>query len=62
MNPDQLRETTLAPESRRLKKLTLTSDADENTFAIMDLLLSQKRAADRRQWIENNGDKAEMID
>ena len=62
MNPDQLRETTLAPESRRLKKLTLTSDADENTFAIMDLLLSQKRAADRRQWIEDNGDKAEMID
>lgn len=62
MNPDQLRETTLAPESRRLKKLTLTSEADENTFAIMDLLLSQKRAADRRQWIEDNGDKAEMID
>ena len=58
MNPAQLRETTLAPESRRLMQLTLTSDADENTFALMDMLLSKKRAADRRQWLEDNGDKA----
>ena len=58
MNPAQLRETTLAPESRRLMQLTLTSDADENTFALTDMLLSKKRAADRRQWLEDNGDKA----
>lgn len=62
MNPEQLRETTLAPESRRLMQLTLTTEADEGTFALMDMLLSSKRAADRRQWIENNGDKAELLD
>lgn len=62
MNPPQLRETTLAPESRRLMQLTLSNDADEGTFALMDMLLSGKRAADRRQWIENNGDKAELLD
>ncbi len=62
MNPEQLRETTLAPESRRLMQLTLTTDADQGTFALMDMLLSSKRAADRRQWIENNGDKAELLD
>ena len=62
MNPSQLRETTLAPESRRLMQLTLTTDADENTFALLDMLLSKKRAGDRRQWLEENGDKAEMID
>lgn len=58
MNPEQLRETTLTPESRRLMQLTLTSDVSENTFALMDMLLSKKRAADRRQWLEDNGDKA----
>ncbi len=62
MNPEQLRETTLAPESRRLMQLTLTTDRDAGTFALMDMLLSSKRAADRRQWIENNGDKAELLD
>ena len=62
MNPSQLRETTLAPESRRLMQLTLTTDADENTFALLDMLLSKKRAGDRRQWLEENGDKADMID
>ena len=62
MDPAQLRETTLAPESRRLMQLQLPEDATDITFATMDLLLSKKRAADRRQWLEDNGNKAEVLD
>lgn len=62
MNPEQLRETTLAPKSRRLMQLTLDAEIEEETFALLDMLLSKKRAADRRQWLENNGDKAEFLD
>ena len=62
MNPEQLRETTLAPESRRLMLLTLEENESESTFALMDMLLSSKRAQDRREWIENNGDKADILD
>lgn len=62
MNPEQLRETTLSPASRRLMQLTLPEDGMDETFALMDMLLSKKRAADRRQWLEENGDKAEMLD
>lgn len=62
MNPEQLRETTLAPKSRRLMQLTLDAEFEEETFALLDMLLSKKRAADRRQWLENNGDKAEFLD
>lgn len=61
MNPAQLRETTLAPQSRRLMQLQLTEEEGEETYALMDMLLSKKRAADRRQWLENNGDKAELL-
>ena len=62
MNPEQLRETTLAPKSRRLMQLTLDAEIEEETFALLDMLLSKKRAADRRQWLENNGDKAKFLD
>lgn len=62
MNPEQLRETTLAPESRRLLQLTLTNEDQDNTFALMDMLLSKKRANDRKAWLEENGDKAEMVE
>lgn len=62
MNPEQLRETTLAPSSRRLMQLTLDDSNEEQTRALLDMLLSKKRAADRRQWLEENGDKAELLD
>lgn len=62
MNPEQLRETTLKPESRRLMQLTLPEESHEDTQALLDMLLSKKRAADRRQWLEQNGDKAELLD
>jgi topoisomerase-4 subunit B len=58
MNPMQLRETTIAPETRRLVQLTI--DADDDTHKVMDMMLARKRAADRRNWLENKGDLAEV--
>ena len=58
MNPMQLRETTMAPDTRRLVRLTV--EEDEAAFATLDMLLGKKRAADRRQWIEDSGDMAEV--
>jgi topoisomerase-4 subunit B len=57
MNPLQLRETTMAPDTRRLVQLTLD---DEPAERLMDLLLAKKRAADRKAWLEEKGDKAEV--
>lgn len=50
MNPLQLRETTMAPDTRRLVRLNL--DHEEEDFKIMDMMLAKKRAADRRSWLE----------
>lgn len=58
MNPGQLRETTMAPDTRRLVQLTL--DSDENAFSVMDKLLARKRAADRRGWLEEKGDLSQV--
>ncbi len=58
MNPMQLRETTIAPETRRLVQLTM--DADDDTHKVMDMMLARKRAADRRAWLETKGDLAEV--
>lgn len=53
MNPSQLRETTMAVETRRLVKLTIDSEA--GTSRMFDLLLSRKKAQDRRNWLEKKG-------
>lgn len=58
MNPLQLRETTMTPDTRRLVQLTI--DAEEETLALMDMLLAKKRAGDRKTWLENKGDLAEI--
>ncbi len=63
MDPPELRVTALAPESRRLMQLTLEEgDEVQDTLSLMDMLLSKKRASDRRLWLERNGDKAELMD
>jgi len=56
MNPLQLRETTMDPNTRRLVQLTI-DDIDE-TVALMDMLLAKKRAPDRKSWLETKGDLA----
>jgi len=58
MNPLQLRESTIDPDTRRLVQLTI--DDDEATFSLMDMLLAKKRAAHRRSWLEEKGNLAEV--
>ena len=58
MNPLQLRETTMTPDTRRLVQLSL--DDDKATDKVMDMMLAKKRASDRRDWLEKKGDTAEV--
>ncbi|WJW76236.1 DNA topoisomerase IV subunit B [Thiohalobacter sp. IOR34] len=58
MNPMQLRETTINPDTRRLVQLTL--EPGDATDQLMDMLLARKRVADRRAWLEKNGDLADI--
>jgi topoisomerase-4 subunit B len=58
MNPMQLRDTTMAPDTRRLVQLTV--EAGDNTLQMMDMLLAKKRASDRKQWLEEKGDLARV--
>ncbi|MBK7903845.1 MAG: DNA topoisomerase IV subunit B [Proteobacteria bacterium] len=59
MNPLQLRETTMARETRRLVQLTV--DAADNADQLMDMLLAKKRASDRRDWLETKGNLASVV-
>jgi topoisomerase-4 subunit B len=59
MNPLQLRETTMAPDTRRLVRLAL--DAGDGTNQMLDMLLAKKRAGDRKSWLEEKGDLAEVV-
>ena len=58
MNPLQLRETTMASDTRRLLQLTLEDETE--TVQVMDMMLAKKRASDRRAWLENKGDLASV--
>jgi topoisomerase-4 subunit B len=58
MNPSQLRETTMLPDTRRLIQLTL--DNPLQVFQTMDMLLSKKRAPDRKKWLEEKGNLANV--
>ena len=66
MNPLQLRETTMSPDTRRLVQLTLEESAraknKSGTFEIMDLLLAKNRAPDRKVWLESSGNLADYAD
>jgi topoisomerase-4 subunit B len=57
MNPPQLRETTMHPETRRLVRLTLPRQ--DAASEVLDMLLSKKRVKDRKRWLEEEGDRAE---
>jgi topoisomerase-4 subunit B len=59
MNPLQLRETTMDPDTRRLVRLVL--DSGDGTHKMLDMLLAKKRAADRKAWLEKKGDLAEVL-
>ena len=58
MNPLQLRETTIHPDTRRLVQLSI--DPGDDTSSILDMLLAKKRASDRRVWLQEKGDLAEV--
>lgn len=58
MNPLQLRETTMDPDTRRLVRLVL--DAGDGTNSMLDMLLAKKRAGDRKSWLEKKGDLADI--
>ena len=58
MNPLQLRESAIAPDTRRLAQLTIVPG--DKTFKIMDMMLSKKRASDRKDWLQSKGDLAEV--
>lgn len=58
MNPMQLRESTIHPDTRRLVQLTV--DDEEETRSLMDMLLAKKRASDRKSWLEQKGDLATL--
>jgi topoisomerase-4 subunit B len=58
MNPQELRGTTMDPNTRRLVQLTI--DSNEKTFEMMDMLLNKKRAADRKAWLEEKGGMVEL--
>ncbi|HEX4970760.1 MAG TPA: DNA topoisomerase IV subunit B [Steroidobacteraceae bacterium] len=58
MSAMQLRETTMAPETRRLVQLTV--EAKDQADQTMDMMLAKKRAGDRREWLETKGNLAEV--
>lgn len=63
MNPLQLRETTMNRDTRRLVQLTLDDEKDAKaTDEMLDMLLAKKRAADRKSWLEENGNLADIAE
>ena len=58
MSAIQLRETTMAPQTRRLVQMTI--DAKDSPDSMLDMLLAKKRAGDRREWVETKGNLAQI--
>ena len=58
MNASQLRETTMLPGARRLVQLTVKSG--DKSAQIVDMLLSKKRSQDRKEWLEDKGNLANV--
>ena len=62
MDPSQLRETTMDPNTRRLVQLTYDLEEEQGaaTLELMDMLLAKKRAEDRKNWLQTNGDQVDL--
>jgi topoisomerase-4 subunit B len=60
MNPTQLRETTMAPDTRRLVQLAVDAKTVDAARDVMDMLLAKKRASDRRDWLQAKGNLADV--
>jgi topoisomerase-4 subunit B len=60
MNPMQLRETTMDPNTRRLVRLVL--NANDGADSTIDMLLAKGRAGDRKEWLMSEGNKAEIVE
>ncbi|MDC0534915.1 DNA topoisomerase IV subunit B [Francisellaceae bacterium] len=59
MNPSQLRESTMLPDTRRLVQLTFSEEIHDDIES-MDQLLSKKRAGDRKSWLESEGNLVDL--
>ena len=60
MNPAQLRETTMDPDTRRLVQLTIDEKNTEHLYAVMDMMLGKKNASVRKEWLEEKGNLVDI--
>ena len=59
MNPEQLRETTMDPATRRVQPVRIRPGALDETLRMFTLLMGKGEAAGRRSWMEKKGDSVE---
>jgi topoisomerase-4 subunit B len=59
MNPDQLRETAMAPATRRVLPVIDPAGAEDHTLKLFNLLMGKGEASSRRTWMEANGHRVE---
>ena len=60
MNPDQLKDTTMHPDTRRLLRVHIPEHSSEPTREVFVKLMGKGESAQRRSWMEAEGDKAEL--